>query len=178
MMKGLCICTQCGKSLASPQSLWNHKQRCNVKKRSRNADENLDDLSYSSTKFGDNSHPSKADPMVMQALLNEIINDRNIKPSLETLEKIPPLKKLRLSNFENDQVTEGSGIEKQSPPSVNNVIDPIDPPLSTPSESEKYCVDETGEDETDEDDSEQPSANKIFHSLIDSMPRTKLDLDF
>ena len=29
MMKGSYICTHCGKSLASSQSLWNHKQRCN-----------------------------------------------------------------------------------------------------------------------------------------------------
>ena len=28
MMKGSYICMRCGKSLASSQSLWNHKQRC------------------------------------------------------------------------------------------------------------------------------------------------------
>ena len=28
MMKSSYICAQCGKSLASSQSLWNHKQRC------------------------------------------------------------------------------------------------------------------------------------------------------
>ena len=89
---------------------------------------------------------------------------------LETFEKTPPLKKIRLSNFVNDQVAKGSGIEKPLPPSVNNEIDP---PLSTPLESEQYCVDETDEDD---DDSEQPSANEIFHSLIDSMPRTKEDI--
>ena len=174
-MKGLCICTQCGKSLASPQSLWNHKKRC-AKKRSRNADENLvDDLYYSSPECNDDvSHPSKVVDPMMQALLNEIVNDGGIiQPSLG---KIPPLKKIKLSNFENDQVTEGSGIEKQLPPSVNNeIISPIDPPpLSTPSESEQDCiVDETDEDD---DDSEQPSASEIFHSLIDSMPRTKEDI--
>ena len=91
MMEGLCICTQCGKSLASPQSLWNHKKRC-AKKRSRNADENLvDDLYYSSPECNDDvSHPSKVVDPMMQALLNEIVIDRIIQPSLE---KIPPLKK-------------------------------------------------------------------------------------
>ena len=49
---------------------------------------------------------------MMQALINEIVNDGIILPSLpETFEKTPPLKKIRLSNFENDQVTEGSGIK-------------------------------------------------------------------
>ena len=40
-MKGSYICTQCGKSLASSQLLWNHKQRCKdtgERKRSRNTD--------------------------------------------------------------------------------------------------------------------------------------------
>ena len=31
-MKGIYICPKCGKSLASSQSLWNHKQRCRVQK--------------------------------------------------------------------------------------------------------------------------------------------------
>ena len=34
-MKGSYICTRCGKSLASSQSLWNHKQRCKSASRPR-----------------------------------------------------------------------------------------------------------------------------------------------
>ena len=53
-MKGSYMCTQCGKSLASSQSLWNHKQICKgttERKRLRdiNESEKFDRPAFNST---------------------------------------------------------------------------------------------------------------------------------
>ena len=101
-MKGSYICTKCGKSLASSQSLWNHKQRCKDTgegKRSRNGDglsEKHDDRTFNNSTYSRIYNVSPTQPSLtpavasadkdsscekrptnpkIQALLNEIIND-------------------------------------------------------------------------------------------------------
>ena len=102
-MKGSYICTKCGKSLASLQSLWNHKQRCKdtgERKRSRNTDglsEKHDDPAFINSTYSRTYNVPPTQPSLtfvaaadavkessvkhrpknpkIQALLNEIFND-------------------------------------------------------------------------------------------------------
>ena len=130
-MKGSYICIQCGKPLASSQSLWNHKQRCKdtaERKRSRDIDgsEKFDDPAFNSL-HQQNVIPTiskqsgiyqkKENPTIqaitppktnpkMQALIDSIVNDgiTYSQPSLErNFEGVPTLKKIKLDSYENDK---------------------------------------------------------------------------
>ena len=102
-MKGSYICAQCGKSLASSQSLWNHKQRCKG---------TVQITSFQSSKKEKDKAPSTVKPIVLetyqprppmnpkiQTLLNEIVDDGIVHspPSLGNFEKthVPALKKIK-----------------------------------------------------------------------------------
>ena len=104
-MKGLYICTQCGKSLASSQSLWNHKQRCKDTGERRRCKQKLDDHTFTSTypphvipvvsNQSSGSYQAKTNPKV-QSLLDAIINE-GIPTNKEKSVYEPSLKKKKIA---------------------------------------------------------------------------------
>ena len=145
-MKGSYICAQCGKPLASSQSLWNHKQRCKG---------TAQITSFQSSRKEKDKAPSTVKPIVLetyqprppidpkiQTLLDEMIDDGIVhsQPSpLGNFEKthVPAaLKEIKLSSFEDDKtpppLLRETMIEIEKPPSssvIAKIFPPIDPPM-------------------------------------------------
>ena len=76
------ICVRCSKTLASPQSLWNHRQRC---KASANKDEE-----FSSSKEQTRKHDSV--PAHKEHFLADIIN--NVRAKDQRTTPILPIKQM------------------------------------------------------------------------------------
>ena len=173
MMKSSYIGAQCGKSSASSQSLWNHKQRCKG---------TAQITSFQSSRKEKDKAPSTVKPIVLetyqarppinpkiQTLLNDIVDDGIVHspPSLGNFEKthVPALKKIKLASFEDDKTPPPLiretlvEIEKplSPPPSLSSVIAKIFPPIAPPAVPKSSRTREWLVDYSDDDDDEEES---------------------
>ena len=89
-------------------------------------------------------------------MLDEIVNDGIVysQPSFGNFEKTPALKKIKLTNFEDDNPTllRESIVEIEKPLSSGKIFPSIDSPLPRPPRTKEYFVDYSDNDDDESDD--------------------------